>query len=132
MIIASHISTPHKNIIFHFYRTLEADDVHVDIDTYNEEDSQSLRETLQWEAISNPSPADSCSTTGNKYIILSRLSFFLSIFLSFFLSFFLPCFSISLSLLLSFFSLSLSLSLTHSLTLSLSPLPPQIFLFNDR
>ena len=52
--------------MFHvIIRMPESDEV--DIDTYNEDDSQSLRDTLQWEAISNPSPADSSSTTGTVF-----------------------------------------------------------------
>ncbi|CAH1774444.1 unnamed protein product [Owenia fusiformis] len=42
---------------------LDVDEVQVDIDGYEDGDSQSLRESLQWEAASNPSPADSTSTT---------------------------------------------------------------------
>ncbi|KAI0238275.1 Ataxin-7-like protein 3 [Lamellibrachia satsuma] len=39
------------------------DDVHIDIDSYDDGDSQSLRDTLQWDVTSNPSPADSISTS---------------------------------------------------------------------
>ena len=39
------------------------DDVHIDIDSYDDADTQSLRDSLHWEAVSNPSPADSTSTT---------------------------------------------------------------------
>ncbi|XP_064644609.1 ataxin-7-like protein 3 isoform X2 [Lineus longissimus] len=39
------------------------DEIHVDIDTYDDGDSQAMRDTLQWEAASAPSPADSTSTT---------------------------------------------------------------------
>ncbi|KAL3836264.1 hypothetical protein ACJMK2_021702 [Sinanodonta woodiana] len=42
------------------------DDDQIDIDTYDDGDSQSLRESLQWEAASsNSSPADSNSTTNS-------------------------------------------------------------------
>ncbi|WAR04408.1 AT7L3-like protein [Mya arenaria] len=42
------------------------DDDHVDIDTYVDGDSQSLRESLQWEAASNASsPTDSTSTNNS-------------------------------------------------------------------
>lgn len=46
---------------------LENEEVHVDIDTYDDGDSQSLRESLHWEASgsNNPSPADSTSTTNS-------------------------------------------------------------------
>ena len=49
------------------YSSLDPDE-HVDIDTYTEEEGQSLAQTLQWEAVSNPSPADSNSTTGTQLI----------------------------------------------------------------
>lgn len=39
-----------------------ADEVQVDIDSYEDGDSQSLRESLQWDVTPNPSPADSTST----------------------------------------------------------------------
>ena len=48
---------------------MEGDEVHVDIDSYEDGDGQALRDTLnrlqQWEGNSsaNPSPADSTSTT---------------------------------------------------------------------
>lgn len=42
-----------------------SDDVHIDIDTYDDSENQSLRDALQWEAVSNPSPADSNSTTNS-------------------------------------------------------------------
>ncbi|XP_074652353.1 ataxin-7-like protein 3 [Tubulanus polymorphus] len=42
------------------------DEVHVDIDSYEDGDSQALRDTLQWEACSNPSPADSNSSNNSK------------------------------------------------------------------
>ena len=45
---------------------LPDDDRQVDIDTYEEGDSQALRDSLQWDAASNPSPADSTSTTNSK------------------------------------------------------------------
>ncbi|KAK2184526.1 hypothetical protein NP493_263g00006 [Ridgeia piscesae] len=38
------------------------DDVHIDIDSYDDGDSQSLRDTLQWDVASNPSPIDSVVT----------------------------------------------------------------------
>ncbi|XP_013390933.1 ataxin-7-like protein 3 [Lingula anatina] len=41
----------------------ETDDVQIDIDGF--EDTDLLREHLQWEAVSNPSPADSTSTTNS-------------------------------------------------------------------
>ncbi|XP_014666906.1 PREDICTED: ataxin-7-like protein 3 [Priapulus caudatus] len=46
---------------------LESEEVHVDIDTYDDGDSQSLRDSLHWEvsASNNPSPADSTSTTNS-------------------------------------------------------------------
>jgi len=43
------------------------DEDHVDIDTYMDGDSQSLRESLQWEAASNASsPTDSTSTNNSE------------------------------------------------------------------
>ena len=48
------------------------DDDQVDIDTYMEGDSQTLRESLQWEAASNTSsPTDSTSTNNSKSLILT-------------------------------------------------------------
>ena len=45
------------------------DDDQVDIDTYVDGDSQSLRESLQWEVAStSPSPSDSVSTTSSKFL----------------------------------------------------------------
>ncbi|XP_071788006.1 ataxin-7-like protein 3 isoform X2 [Asterias amurensis] len=53
--------------------SLETDDIHVDIDGYEDGDGQALRETLntmqQWEgntSSANPSPADSTSTTNSQ------------------------------------------------------------------
>ena len=46
-------------------------DVTVDIDSYEEGDTQALRDSLQWEASSNPSPADSTSTSYSKPHICS-------------------------------------------------------------
>ena len=51
-------------------RSLDPDDIHVDIDSYEDGDSQALRDTLQWEAASNPSPADSTSTNNSKPLVL--------------------------------------------------------------
>ncbi|XP_041371972.1 ataxin-7-like protein 3 isoform X4 [Gigantopelta aegis] len=45
--------------------TGDAEDIHVDIDSYDDAENQSLRETLQWEASSNSSPADSNSTNNS-------------------------------------------------------------------
>ena len=46
------------------------DDDQVDIDTYVDGDSQSLRESLQWEVAStSPSPSDSVSTHNGKILI---------------------------------------------------------------
>ena len=43
------------------------DDDQVDIDTYVDGDSQSLRESLQWEVASaSPSPSDSINTNNSK------------------------------------------------------------------
>ena len=44
----------------------DGEDIHVDIDSYDDAENQSLRETLQWEASSNSSPADSNSTNNSK------------------------------------------------------------------
>ncbi|XP_050407061.1 ataxin-7-like protein 3 isoform X2 [Patella vulgata] len=41
------------------------EDIHVDIDSFDDGDNQALRETLQWEASSNSSPADSTSTNNS-------------------------------------------------------------------
>ncbi|XP_022106312.1 ataxin-7-like protein 3 [Acanthaster planci] len=53
--------------------SFESDDIHVDIDGYEDGDGQALRETLnriqQWEgntSSANPSPADSTSTTNSQ------------------------------------------------------------------
>ncbi|KAL8602805.1 hypothetical protein ACOMHN_061039 [Nucella lapillus] len=43
----------------------EREDTLVDIDTYDDTDTRSLRESLQWEASSNSSPADSNSTNNS-------------------------------------------------------------------
>ncbi len=49
------------------YRSgVDNDDI-VDIDSYEDGDAQALRDSLQWEAASNPSPADSTSTSNSKY-----------------------------------------------------------------
>ncbi|XP_046575331.1 ataxin-7-like protein 3 isoform X1 [Haliotis rubra] len=45
--------------------SLEGEDVHVDIDSIDDAENQVLRETLQWEASSNSSPADSTSTNNS-------------------------------------------------------------------
>ena len=57
------------------YSMVVDDDV-IDIDTYDDGDSQTLRDTLHWEAASNPSP-DSTSTTNSmvKSIHLNNTSF---------------------------------------------------------
>lgn len=54
--------------VFYLISSLHGDDEdNVDIDTYIDGDSQSLRESLQWEAASNASsPTDSTSTTNSK------------------------------------------------------------------
>ncbi|XP_055859776.1 ataxin-7-like protein 3 isoform X2 [Biomphalaria glabrata] len=44
-------------------RAHDLEDIHIDIDTYDDAESQSLRESLQWEAAS--SPADSTSTNNS-------------------------------------------------------------------
>ena len=54
--------------IVYFSALLDSEDVQIDIDSYEDGDSQALRDTLQWEAASNPSPADSNSTTTSKYM----------------------------------------------------------------
>ncbi|XP_025081290.1 ataxin-7-like protein 3 isoform X4 [Pomacea canaliculata] len=43
----------------------DIEDVHIDIDTCDDAETQSLRESLQWEASSNSSPADSTSTNNS-------------------------------------------------------------------
>ena len=57
-------SDEQRRIVRQFLLGHEQDDV--DIDTYDDTDSQSLRESLQWEATSNPSPADSTSSISKK------------------------------------------------------------------
>lgn len=47
--------------------TQDVEDVHIDIDTYDDAETRSLRESLQWEASSNSSPADSTSTNNSEY-----------------------------------------------------------------
>jgi len=46
-------------------RAHDIEDTHIDIDTYDDADSQTLRESLQWEASSTSSPADSTSTNNS-------------------------------------------------------------------
>ena len=53
------------------------DDDVIDIDTYDDADSQSLRDTLHWEAASNPSP-DSTSTTNSMFSSCHYNNFILS------------------------------------------------------
>ena len=55
-----------SRLTFPYSALLDSDDVQVDIDTYDDTDNQALRDTLQWEAVSNPSPADSTSTVTSK------------------------------------------------------------------
>ena len=51
------------------------DDDQVDIDTYVDGDSQSLRESLQWEVASaSPSPSDSHNTNNSKLILTPILT----------------------------------------------------------
>ena len=50
-------------VLLHASCQENTDDVHIDIDSYDDGDSQSLRDTLQWDVTSNPSPADSISTS---------------------------------------------------------------------
>ncbi|XP_064597222.1 ataxin-7-like protein 3 [Liolophura sinensis] len=52
-------------LLGHALGITESEDIQVDIDSFDDTDSQSLRETLQWEAGSNPSPADSTSTNNS-------------------------------------------------------------------
>ncbi|CAG5116710.1 unnamed protein product, partial [Candidula unifasciata] len=51
-----------RQLLLRQSRAHEVEDMHIDIDTYDDAESQSLRESLQWEASSNSSPADSTST----------------------------------------------------------------------
>lgn len=44
---------------------LEAEEIHVDIDTCDDVESQSFRDSLQWEGSNQPSPADSTSTVNS-------------------------------------------------------------------
>lgn len=46
-------------------RAHDLEDTHIDIDTYDDVESQTLRESLQWEASSTSSPADSTSTNNS-------------------------------------------------------------------
>ncbi|XP_005111302.1 ataxin-7-like protein 3 isoform X2 [Aplysia californica] len=46
-------------------RAHDLEDIHIDIDTYDDTETQTLRESLQWEASSNSSPADSTSTNNS-------------------------------------------------------------------
>ncbi|XP_059171017.1 ataxin-7-like protein 3, partial [Physella acuta] len=51
-----------RQLLLRQSRAHDLEDIHIDIDTYDDAESQSLRESLQWEASSNSSPADSTST----------------------------------------------------------------------
>ena len=54
---------------FSLSRGLDLEDSHIDIDTYDDTESQNLRESLQWEASSNSSHADSTSTNNSKWSV---------------------------------------------------------------
>ncbi|XP_076455945.1 ataxin-7-like protein 3 isoform X2 [Babylonia areolata] len=55
-------------------QTTEREDALIDIDTCDDTETQSLRESLQWEASSNSSPADSTSTNNNRNEKADRVS----------------------------------------------------------
>ncbi|XP_055859770.1 ataxin-7-like protein 3 isoform X1 [Biomphalaria glabrata] len=52
-----------RQLLLRQSRAHDLEDIHIDIDTYDDAESQSLRESLQWEAAS--SPADSTSTNNS-------------------------------------------------------------------
>uniref|UniRef100_A0A0B7AB00 SAGA-associated factor 11 homolog n=2 Tax=Arion vulgaris TaxID=1028688 RepID=A0A0B7AB00_9EUPU len=54
-----------RQLLLRQSRAHDMEDIHIDIDTYDDAESQSLRESLQWEASSNSSPADSTSTNNS-------------------------------------------------------------------
>lgn len=60
-----HTDEQRRAVRHYFLGHTEQDDV-VDIDTYNDADGQALRDSLQWEAVSNPSPAGSASSVSKK------------------------------------------------------------------
>jgi len=54
-----------RQLLLRQSRGLDLEDSHIDIDTYDDTESQNLRESLQWEASSNSSHADSTSTNNS-------------------------------------------------------------------
>ena len=49
-----------------FSVVMSVPDNHVDIDSYSDTDSRSLRDGFQWQSAANPSPTDSSSTLNSK------------------------------------------------------------------
>ncbi|GFR65490.1 SAGA-associated factor 11 homolog [Elysia marginata] len=54
-----------RQLLLRQSRAHDLEDIHIDIDTFDDAESQSLRESLQWDASSNSSPADSTSTNNS-------------------------------------------------------------------
>ncbi|GFN78925.1 saga-associated factor 11 homolog [Plakobranchus ocellatus] len=54
-----------RQLLLRQSRAHDLEDIHIDIDTFDDAESQSFRESLQWEMSSNSSPADSTSTNNS-------------------------------------------------------------------
>ncbi|KAK3782651.1 hypothetical protein RRG08_015226 [Elysia crispata] len=54
-----------RQLLLRQSRAHDLEDIHIDIDTFDDAESQSLRESLQWDVSSNSSPADSTSTNNS-------------------------------------------------------------------
>lgn len=54
-----------RQLLLRQSRAHDLEDIHIDIDTFDDSESQSLRESLQWDVSSNSSPADSSSTNNS-------------------------------------------------------------------